>query len=317
MQSYEHFTLVEREMLRIKLQEGKSLRQIAKEMGRSASTISREYRRNGNKDGGYNPWWACSLYLHRRKRCVRKYRLDAEPELLAFTLSRLEEYWSPEIIAAKWKQQQPNAKLSPSTLYAALKGKRLAGYSERTHLLRRGKRKFCNHHNSVKPQHSIHQRPEQIELRRRIGDWEGDTIRGGVGKGYIFTCIDRKSRYLTLSLLPRTRTPQATNAAIRNALEGMPCHSLTLDNGTEFSHHQQLERILDATIYFADPYSPWQRGSNENINGMLRFFFPKGADFRLLSQNDLDRVCRLLNHRPRKCLGWLSPHDIFSAACCT
>lgn len=317
MQSYEHFTLVERETLRIKLQEGKSLRQIAKEMGRSPSTLSREYRRNGKKDGGYNAWWACSMYLYRRKRCVRTYRLDADPELLAFTLGGLSKYWSPQIITAKWKQLHPNAKLSASTLYAALKGKRLDGCSEHMHLLRRGKRKFCSHHNPVKPQHSIHQRSEQIELRQRIGDWEGDTIRGGLGKGYIFTCIDRKSRYLTLSLLTETRTPQATNEAICKALDGLPRHSLTLDNGTEFAHHQELERMLDTTIYFADPHSPWQRGSNENINGMLRFFFPKGADFRLLSQYDLDHVCRLLNDRPRKCLGWLSPLDVFSSACCT
>ena len=209
----------------------------------------------------------------------------------------------------------PEAKLSHSTIYSALKSKRISGCSERTHLLRRGRIKFHNRMRPFYPDHTIHEWPESIKNRERIGDWEGDTIRGGVGKGYIVTCVDRKSRYLAMALLP-IRTAPETREAVCKALSGHPVHSLTLDNGTEFTDFRGMEKMLDAVVYFADPHSPWQRGSNENMNGLLRFFFPKGSDFRQITQERLNEVAALINNRPRKCLGWLSPAD-FLAKCCT
>ncbi len=315
MQPYNHFTLVERENLRIKLQEGKSLRQIARELNRNVSSVSRELKRNGKKDGSVNAWWGCSLYMWRRKRCRKKFRINKDIELDEFIKDKLNKYWSPEIITVKWKELHPDAKLSHSTIYAALRSKRIKGYSERTHLQRRGRLRFCNRIRPYNPTHTIHDWPEVIRRRDRIGDWEGDTIRGGVGKGYIVTCVDRKSRYLAMELLP-VRTAPETNEAVCKALAGLPIHSLTLDNGTEFTDFKGMEKMLKAVIYFADPRSPWQRGSNENINGLLRFFFPKGSDFRQITQERLNEVADLLNSRPRKCLGWLSPAD-FLAKCCT
>lgn len=311
MQSYTHLTLEERENLRIHLEKGKSQRQIAREMGRNVSTVSRELKRNGKKDGSYNAWWGCSLYLCRRKRCRKRYRIDQDTVLCDYIRQGLRKYWSPEIITVKWKKEHPQAKLSHSTIYLALQNNRLVGFSERTHLIRRGRKKY--HHtliNKVKPLHSIHDRPPEAALRQRIGDWEGDILCGGVNKGYIFTCIDRKSRYLSLALLPASRTSDLTRAAVASALKGLPVRSLTLDNGTEFADHPGISEDLGVTVYFADPRSPWQRGSNENINGLLRFFFPKGSDFRSLTQEALDNVAFLLNSRPRKCLGWLSPLDV-------
>ena len=316
MQSYIHFTLVERENLRIKLLEGNSLRQIAQALNRNVSSISRELKRHGKKDGSYNAWWGCSLYLWRRKNCRKKFRINNDLELTEFISSRLNKYWSPETITVKWKELHPNAKLSHSTIYAALKSNRLAGYSERTHLLRHGRLKFCrNANNPIHPEHNIREWPEIIKCRDRLGDWEGDTIRGGVGKGYIVTCVDRKSRYLAMSLLP-FRTAPETKVAVCEALSGLPVHSLTLDNGTEFADFKGIEKALNIVVYFADPHTPWQRGSNENMNGLLRFFFPKGSDLRQVTQERLNEVADLLNSRPRKCLGWLTPSD-FLAKCCT
>lgn len=170
--------------------------------------------------------------------------------------------------------------------------------------------------NPVKPEHTIAEWPDEIRLRSRIGDWEGDTMRGGVGKGYIVTCVDRKSRYLAMALLPKSRISTETTQAVYSALHALPVRSITFDNGTEFRDYKTIEKLLHAPIYFANPHSPWQRGTNENTNGLLRFFFPKGSDFRQISQDRLNEVADLLNTRPGKCLGGLSPAD-FLAKCCT
>ena len=317
MQSYNHFTLSERENLRIKLSENKSLREIARELCRNVSTISRELRRNGKVNGTYNAWYGNCSYIHRRKRCRRTPRILCDPELEAFIKSKLSRYWSPEQIVLEWKKKHPHAKLSHSTIYSALKRKCLSGYSERTNLLRRGRRKYCKSTiNPVKPERNIVDWPDEIRLRSRIGDWEGDTIRGGVGKGYIVTCVDRKSRYLAMALLPGKRSAPYTTQAVYSALSTLPVRSLTFDNGTEFTDYKSIETLFDAPVYFADPHSPWQRGTNENTNGLLRFFFPKGSDFRQITQGKLDEVAELLNTRPRKCLDGLSPAD-FLAKCCT
>ncbi len=317
MQSYHHFTLSERENLRIKLSEKKSLREIAKELCRNVSSISRELKRNSGPKGTYNAWYGNCAYLHRRKNCRRTLRILSDPALEEFITSKLNRYWSPEQIVLQWKKEHPCAKLSHSTIYSALKRKSLSGYSERTHLLRRGRRKFKKGNvNPVKPERTISDWPDEIKLRSRTGDWEGDTIRGGVGKGYIVTCVDRKSRYLAMALLPKTRIATETTKAVCSALSGLPVHSLTFDNGTEFADYKNIEKSLHSPVFFADPHSPWQRGTNENTNGLLRFFFPKGSDFRQITQDRLDEVADLLNTRPRKCLDGLSPAD-FLAKCCT
>ena len=323
MQSYAHFTLSDREKLRILHEAGKSFREIARALGRSPSTISREMKRNGKKDGSYDAWWGTSLYLYRRKACRRPFRMDTDPALEAYVRQKLHVFWSPETIVAKWKQQHPGAKLGHSTIYAALRKNRLAGCNERTHLLRRGRLRRRNRgttgmtgHNPVKPDHRIGEWTREIRERACLGHWEGDTIRGAAGKGYLFTCVDRRSRYVCLGRLPDRRTKEATAAVVCQTLAGQAVHSLTLDNGTEFAQHREIARRLNAVVYFADPHSPWQRGSNENINGLLRFFFPKGCDLRDVTDAQLAHVATLLNNRPRKCLGWLSPSD-FLAKCCT
>lgn len=316
MQPYIHFTLTERESLRNYLSEGKSIREISKAMGRNASSISRELKRN-NTQRGYNAWWATSLYLYRRKKCRRQRRFEKDKDLITFTKECLSKYWSPEIITAKWKEMSPGRKLSHSTIYRAIKNGLLTTYPAEKYLRRRNRLKYKRGNNqTIHPENKIADRPEQAEARERIGDWEGDTVRGAPGKGCIITCVDRKSRYLTAGI-SRDMSAREVCGGLRRMLCGKPVKTLTIDRGSEFAGFRELEKEIKGTIYFADPHSPWQRGSNENINGLIRFFYPKGSNFLNVSQREVDYIVNLINTRPRKCLGWLSPYDIFSSSCCT
>lgn len=317
MQFYEHLTAGERESLQTYRAEGKSIREIGRLLGRAASSISRELRRNQNKDGTYNFWRATTLSIMRRRKSVRPFRLSMDAELEAWVKECLNVYWSPEIIVARWKQAHPGGKLSPSTIYRALKENRIPGYKQQTHLRRRGKRKYDRsaNTNSIQPEHLIREWDARIRDRVEMGHWEGDTLYGAVGKGLLFTSIDRRSRCLKASLL-KSRDQILTKDAVLKALLGQKVLSLSLDNGAEFAAFKQIEKELNTTVYFADPHSPWQRGSNENVNDLLRFFFPKGTNFLQVSQEHLDYVLALINNRPRKCLGWLSPVE-FLKLCCT
>lgn len=316
MQLYTHFTLEERYSLRIKLEENKSLRTIAEELGRNVSSISRELKRNRNKDGSYHPWRATTLYIIRRKSSVRPYRLSVDTELMGWVKECMDKYWSPEIITAVWKKKNPTAKLSHCTIYTALKAGRIEGYKPKTHLRRRGHRKNSHQFFTIHPERMIRDWPEEIKDRSRIGDWEGDTVYGAIGKGLLVTCVDRKTRFLAASLLEK-RSAEPTRKAIQKALKGLPVSSLSLDNGSEFADFKGMEQDLNTKVYFADRHAPWQRGSNENINGLVRFFFPKGTNFHKVKEDTLNHVLGLINNRPRKCLGWLSPADILFAKCCT
>jgi IS30 family transposase len=315
MQPYQHFTLTERESLSEKLKEQKSIRQIAKEMNRSPSTISREVKRNWSKTTNrYHPWHATTNYLHRRKACIRKTVL-ADPEKNRFVCEGLDKFWSPEAISARWKQAGGKG-LSHSTIYLAIKKKRIPGYTGKTHLRRRGKRKNVHNTKVIYPVHTIHDRPKDVELRDRLGDLEGDTIYGAIGKGSLVTLVDRASRCLYAACIPN-RDSNIVKEAFATALEGVSVNSITLDNGSEFAKFAEIEKQHNTTIYFADPHSPWQRGSIENINDVLRFFYPKGTNFLLVSQDELQKTLDLINNRPRKCLDWLSPGEFISYMCCT
>lgn len=317
MKPYNHFTLQERECLHIALKENKSLRQIAKELNKNVSSVSREIKRNSNKDGSYHPWACTVRYIVRRKKCRKHFRLVVDIKLISWVTQCLEKYWSPEIIVAKWKEDHNNRPLSHSTIYRAIKINLLPNITAKTHLRRRGKRKVSkrDRFNTIKPVHKIHERPSIINERARIGDLEGDTVCGAVGKGALVTLVDRKSRYLLASISKSKFSDEVANA-IYEATKEFNVQSITFDNGPEFAGFKQIEEQLKAPIYFADPHSPWQRPTNENTNGLLRFFFPKGTDFTSISREYLQHVVDLINDRPRKCLSWLSPRD-FLSKCCT
>lgn len=318
MQSYNHFTLEERESLRILLESGKSLRSIAGILGRSPSSVSRELRRNCNKQTKvYNAWGATSAYLKRRKRCRRPSRFAMDEELLAFTKERLEWYWPPETIAQMWNESNSDSRVSHTTIYRALKQGLIPACSVKKNLRRRGWHRYTRGDTTtIKPDRLIAQRCAAANDRSRLGDLEGDLILGGLGKGCLMVFADRKSRYVMARVL-KDKSAATVRNAFRSELSGRTVHTITLDNGSEFAAFREIEADLSTEIYFCNPHSPWQRGTIENLNGLLRFFFEKGCDFRSVSQDEVDHVLFLLNHRPRKCLGWLSPADIFLAKCCT
>ena len=312
--SYSHYTLEERKCLQELRDKGWSIHQIAKATGRAPSSVSRELNRNKSRKG-YGFWYANNLSISRRRKGHPMNRLAQDTELGRYVREKLALYWSPECIAETWRLEHPDDPVGFATIYRWLKRGALSGFSRKTHLRRRGKKIQTRNANymTIHPDRLIEEWLDEIVKRERIGDWEGDTVCGAVGKGRIATFVDRKSRFLCASRLA-TKKPEDTRLAIRQALKDVPVRSISLDNGTEFSAFRELEKDLNAPIYFAKPHAPWQRGSNENVNGLLRFFFPRGCDFLAITDEQLQAVVDLINNRPRKCLGWKTPAEVFFAS---
>lgn len=311
--SYTHLTREERFCLEELLQKGLSMRAIARMLGRSASTISRELKRNSSRKG-YQPYYAY-VQAVRRRRKTKGSELQRNPEKQAYVIEKLNLYWSPEQIANRWKREYPHSSLGISTIYRHIRRKLLPGISRKTHLRRRGKKIIHrdSKYNTIHPDRIIPEWPEEIRRRLRVGDWEGDTINGARGKGAAVTMVDRKTGFLCGRII-HSKDAATTRQAILDALDGLPVLSLSLDNGSEFADFRDIEAQLGAPVFFAEPHKPWQRGVNENANDLLRFFFPKGCDFTAVSQHDFDRVVALINARPRKRFNWLSPRDLFPVA---
>ena len=318
--SYTHFTLEERKYLQQLLSEGYSFRKIAAILERCPSSISREVKRNRSKHPkngkvfnryAYNHWRANTLYICRRREQHRQ-ALKAGTLEWDYIVAGLQRYWSPETICGRWHRDHPEKKaLCVSTIYRYIRLGRFPKITAKQHLRRRGKRIQTRNanYNSIQPDRIIPEWPEEIRDRIRIGDWEGDTVYGGVGKGLLVTLVDRKSRHLKMGLLA-SRTAEGTRLVIEKLLKDMPVKSISLDNGSEFSEFRKLEEQLSTLVYFAEPHKPWQRGTNENTNDIVRFFFPKGFDFRTVTDEDIQIVEDLINNRPRKCLGWKTPAEI-------
>lgn len=309
--SYTHFTLNERKYLQKLLEEGESICGIARALGRSPSSVSREIKRNSSKKG-YNHWRADNLSVHRKRSQHHKRALEKGSFEWRYIVTRLHLFWSPEDIVGRFERRYGRKPCSISTIYRYIYRRDFPDIRKDTHLRRRGKKRQTKdaNYNTIHPDRIIPQWPDIIKNRLRIGDWEGDTVYGSPGKGLIATSVDRKTRFLLTHLLP-SRKADVTREALAEMHKNVPVHSLSLDNGSEFSEFRELEKQLGAPIYFAEPHKPWQRGTNENTNDILRFFFPKGCDFTKVSPDYLAFVTFLINTRPRKCLGWLSPFEVF------
>jgi IS30 family transposase len=318
--SYKHFTQQERYCLQELLERGWSMRRIAAELERSPSSISREIGRNRAQYRPrkpmnrywYNAWRAQNLYIRRRREKAR-YALNPETPQWDYIVEGLKKYWSPEAICGRWHKEHPDQKpLSVSTIYRYVRKGKFPEITVKEHLRRRGKRSLPrnSNYNSVHPDRLIPQWPREIKERERIGDWEGDTVYGKPGKGLLVTMVDRRSRYLCLGRI-LCRNTTHTLAAITAMMKDLPVRSISLDNGSEFSDYHRLEEELHTEVYFAEPHKPWQRGSNENINDVVRFFFPKGSNFTQVTDQQVAEVEALINNRPRKCLDWATPAEVF------
>lgn len=311
--SYTHLTIDEREMLLIFLERGLGVREIARQLGRSASSVSRELARNRGRRRQYSAHAAQQAYQDRRRRCVRKRKLD-DPERRQLVEEKLLLNWSPEQIDGRLKLKKSKLQVSYSTIYRAIHTKKLNVPSK---CLRRGGHKPSPHSEETRGRlhghKTIHQRPKGAENRSHFGHWEGDTVRGARGKGVGATFVDRKSGFLVAALMP-DRKAKTLNAAMHEAFQGFPAtllRSFTVDHGNEFFGYAEIEADLGTKVFFADPYASWQRGLNENTNGLLRQYFPKKCDFLKVTPEQFRSVIDEVNDRPRKRLGFRSPREVF------
>lgn len=323
MGHYQHLTLLEREKILFFTGKGYSLEQIARELGRSKSTISREIKRNSPK-GEYVPFLAQKEYGKRRKRCGRKKILATNRELYALVEERfLNRQWSPEQIAGRLRLEGYANPISYQTIYRAIyaglfdtkEQKRSEGNRGMKRRLRhKGKPRKTKNPDSRRGKmaisHSIEERPEAANARTRMGDWEADTVIGRAGGPRLVTLVDRRSRYLLCRKAASEKKDVVAQTMI-DCLRGHPCESITPDRGKEFSRHGTVTAALGVEFYFALPRHPWQRGTNENTNGLLREYIPKKTDLTNVSDAEIQAIEDKLNLRPRKCLGYLSPFEVF------
>lgn len=303
-----------------------SLREIGRRLKRHHATISRELKRNGPVVSSW-PYWhqgAHEQAMQRRKQ-ARHQRRHSHAPLVRYVEQGLHAEWSPEVIAACVERGHPDdcrMHISIETIYRwvyrdASLGGQLFGCLCRCHKRRRRQHRYGTGRGLIPGRVGIEQRPDLVAARQRFGDWEGDTLEGAKGSGHITTHVERKSRYLIAAKLA-DKTAAATAVAVSAAFRRIPKmlrYTLTLDNGKEFARFHTIEQDTGLAVYFADPYSAWQRGTNENTNGLLRRYFPKGTDFSAVTEKALAEVVKKLNHRPRKCLGYRTPHEVFMDAC--
>ena len=308
-----HLTLEERDRIAQLQHQGADQKEIAKAVGRCPSTISRELQRNAMGDSYYAAQAQRESERRRRERPVIR-KMD-DPEINQAVRAGLAQDWAPDQISGRMKREhpdRPDRRVSPQTIYAWLKADEDPGHWEE-HLRRRGKRP-CRRKNSATPDAArIAHRPEAVEQRSRLGDFEGDTVLGPPGTGGLATLVDRRSRF-TIVVKIQSKHAEHVHEKLKQRLKELDeerRRSITFDNGTEFARCHRLEKHLGIELYFADPGCPYQRGTNENTNGLIRQYFPKGTDFRDISHCEVRRVENLLNHRPRACLGYRTPEEVF------
>lgn len=319
--NYTHLTVEERYQIDDLLREGFSQKEIAKTLYRSASTLSRELSRNKG-ERGWRPRQAQQKASARLVERGLNNVIRISESAWEYAKQHLTtEQWSPEQIAGRAKLDGLET-ISHETIYQRILEDKQAGGDLYLHL--RCKKKRKKRYGSVRSVRGvipnrvdIDQRPAIVDSRRRVGDWEGDTIIGShTGGAVIASMVERKSRYTVLAKAKNKTTTEVIGGINQHMLPIADLvFTITLDNGKEFSLHETMASVLNTDIYFAKPYHSWERGSNENTNGLVRQYFPKKRPFDSMTNNDLQRVEKKLNNRPRKCLGYKTPHEVFSKAC--
>jgi transposase, IS30 family len=314
---YKQITMDEREVIMIRFREGVDMTTIAEELGRHISTISRELSRN-DFGRGYSAHRSNQRAIVKLKRPRHAKKMTYEP-LRKYVDQHLRECWSPEQISGRLKKDQTDSRMhvSHETIYmfildAADQGVSYEAYLRQGHRRHayawRGNKRFKRIRNYKK----IEERPPVVAERSRVGDWESDTVRGPNYKpAGIATHVERKTRYLVAVKL-ENRSAAAYNQATIEAFKKqpqLPRFTMTVDNGMEFSQFKQMEDSLNIGIYFATPYHSWERGQNENTNGLLRQYFPKRCDLGGVHPAEIAEATNQLNNRPRKCLDYQTPAE--------
>ncbi len=316
-------TQSEREHLANLFSEGYSFGDIAKALSRDKSTISRELARNSAPE--YQRYTPCRAHA---RACERKTEANTHERLKndfirQYVKAGLEKGWSPEQISGRIQIDHPGNFINHEAIYQYIYHPRNPNRLEMISLLRRAHKKRKNKSIGRKVRKAtipnripIDARPKSVEDRRRYGHWEGDSLISRKSKAVLNTLAERKSRLVLITKLPRKGAAE-TNKAIISRLKKLPVRgrqTLTLDNGTENAKHEQLSARLGIKCYFAHPFASWERGTNENINGLIRWYLPKGTDFSKISPEQIARIEHLLNSRPRKCLGYKTPLEVAASS---
>ncbi len=324
---YQHLTKPEREIIGRMRSNGTPVTEIAALLERSRSTIYRELHRNRSRRELYGEEWfeyhgaEAQIASERRRRERPLTRKMDDEEVRQFVNSGLEQDWSPEQISGRLASSRGECGLGRSvtfqTIYTWIWQENLLSVDS-SHRLRRGGRPYRRQGPSFRGRFPlrkrIEERPKVVDLRERIGDWEGDTIHGSRGSGYIITYVDRKTGYLLASKMPRLSSQKLTDASLRlfSKLAEQQKQTITVDNGVEFSDHLRLTRLSGLEVYFARPYCSTDRATNENTNGLLRQYFPKGMDFAEVTPQKLSAAVKRINNRPRKRLNYKTPDEVFN-----
>jgi len=312
--SYKHLTLQERYQINA-YRHTKTQKEIAKIIDVHPSTISRELKRGRGTMG--KDYWVVESHNRAVRMQIEKSRnanLKINEETIMLIKKYLLQQYSPEQIAATMRIKHQKD-ISYVTIYKYIYINRLAEGDLYKQLRHKGKRrvKYATKRKSrIKDRVSIHKRPEIVDEKTRLGDFEIDTIIGAGRKGAIVTIVDRKSMYLKISI-PCSKNSKIVANEIKRLLHPYKkkVHTITTDNGLEFAQHKNIAKALKCDYYFCDPYSSWQRGLNENINGLIRQYIPKGSIFENISKKQIRHIENRLNHRPRKLLGWKTPYEVF------
>lgn len=319
--SYHHLTMDERNVIFVMQVQGYSSAEMARCLGRHRSTLSRECRRNAPFDGRYFSSDA-QAWAHSRRRAHLRRPKTGDSRLMTYVAERLRSRWSPQQIAGRLSWHAPadlqGRSISHTTIYRWIwsdpeRFRQFRPFLRIAHKSRRKPYGKPSRQGQIAGKRSIDERPKEANERQRLGDWEGDTVVGKGRKGFLLTCVDRVSRYLI------ARTVEACAAEpvaqkLQQSLRKLPAHkrrSLTLDNGREFARPTELARRLRLDVFFAHPYHSWERGTNENTNGLLRQYLPKGTDLTRVLPEHLRSCVHQLNHRPRKCLDYQTPSEVF------
>ncbi|MEJ2033851.1 MAG: IS30 family transposase [Deltaproteobacteria bacterium] len=312
MSGYTQLTQEERYQIQALMKANHSQTEIAKLLGRHKATICREIRRNHGQRG-YRPKQAHRLALTRRKS---KARSRISSEIWTWVERLLREDWSPEQISL-WLEQEKKLFISHEWIYQHILKDKNRGGNLYCHLRcqkpRRKRYGSYDRRGRIPNRVSIDERPAIVARRRRIGDWELDTIIGKNHSGALISLTERKSRLALIAKEPN-KDAEGIKQAILRLLKPLAdrVHTLTSDNGKEFARHETIARVLEADFYFAHPYASWERGLNENTNGLIRQYFPKNRDFSTITEQEIKMVINKLNNRPRKCLGMKTPNQVFS-----
>ena len=312
---YHQITFAERYTLGVLRRGGLSAAAIARSLGRHRSTILREVRRNGARsDGTYRPSLADWYARGRRSRC-RRHRQFSGADLQRIR-ALLVEHWSPEQVAGRLRREGC-LQISHETIYRYIWADKAAGVMLYTHLrgARKQRRKRYGRYDSrgrVAGKRPITARPAVVETRAQLGHWEADTVVGP-GRPCILSLVERKTGYVVIGQL-RARTTAAVNRRATALIRAQrhPVRTITADNGTEFHDYPAIERATGTRFYFATPHHAWERGTNENTNGLIRQYLPKRRSMAALTQDDCERIAAQLNRRPRKRLGYRTPEECYA-----